>query len=260
MAGAAGKAAALALAVAILPACAARMPARPEGPPAPAPDASAHFAAATAHCRGLRTLTAELALSGRAGDDRLRGRVISGFERGGAARLEGVAPFGAPVFILAAKGERATLLLPRERRVLDDAPVADVVERLTGLPLGADSLLDAVAGCAGESAEGGRQWPGGWEAVQTGERTVYLRQQAGAWQITGIDASGWRADYRLIVNGFPREVRLRSTDGRVDMVAAVQQLEANVQIPAAAFEVTIPPGTDPMRLEDLRTVAPLRTP
>lgn len=260
MAVAGARLTALALVCVSLTACAAKAPPRPAGTASPAPEAAAHFASATAHCAGLRTLTAELALSGRAGEDRLRGRVIAGFQRGGAVRLEGVAPFGAPVFILAARAERATLLLPRERRVLDDAPVSGVVERLTGLPLGADDLLDAIAGCVGNAADGGRQWPGGWEAVQAGDRTVYLRQQAGAWQVTGVDASGWRADYQQIVNGFPREVRLRSADGRVDLIAAVQQLEANVAVPAEAFEVTIPEGTEPMQLEELRTVAPLRTP
>ena len=48
----------------------------------------------------------ELGLSGRAGDESLRGKVITGLQRGGAARLEGVAPFGAPVFILAARPSR----------------------------------------------------------------------------------------------------------------------------------------------------------
>ena len=32
-----------------------------------------------------------------------------------------------------------------------------------------------------------------------------------------MDGAGWRADYRVVENGFPREVRLRSEDGRVDL-------------------------------------------
>jgi outer membrane lipoprotein-sorting protein len=242
--------------------CAARLPPRPAGPATPAPEAVAAFDQLTAHCAGLRTLTAELSLSGRAGDERLRGRVITGLERGGSARLEGVAPFGAPVFILAARAERATLLLPRDHRVLDDTPVAQVIERLTGLPLGADDLLRALAGCLGAGeARDGRQWSGGWAGVETADgRLALMRRRAGDWQLAAVDGEGWRADYRAIENGIPREVRLRSADGQVDVVAAVQQLEVNAGIDAAAFEVAIPAGTDPMTLDELRSVAPLRTP
>jgi hypothetical protein len=46
---------------------------------------------------------------------------VSGFERPGSLRLEGVAPFGSPAFILAARAGRATLLLPRDNRVLSGA-------------------------------------------------------------------------------------------------------------------------------------------
>lgn len=263
MAGAAGRLRlALVVAGALGAACAARLPPRPGGVAAPSADAAARVAAATKHCEGLRTLTSELGLSGRAGDERLRGRVIAGLARGGSARLEGVAPFGAPVFILAARDERATLLLPRDRRVLDDTPVADVVGRITGLALGADDLLDALAACPDASATGnGREWPGGWAAVDTADgRIVYLRERSGAWEVAAIDGPGWRADYRLVQNGFPREVRLRSDDGRVDLVVSLQQLEVNTAIDDAAFDVEIPSGTEAMTIDELRSVAPLRTP
>jgi len=262
MGGAAARLPALVLAAVVAASCAAKAPVRPSGTAAPAPDAVSHFDALTTHCAGLRTMTAELSLSGHAGDQRVGGRVIAGLERGGSVRLEGVAPFGAPLFILAARSERATLLLPRDHRVLDDAPVAQVVERLTGLALSADDLLQALGGCVGAgAAANGRQWPGGWKAVEvSGQRTVLMRQQAGAWQLTAVDAGGWQADYRLVRNGVPREVRLRSADGRVDFSAAVQQLEMNTSIDAAAFEISIPPDAEPMSLDELKSVAPLRTP
>lgn len=243
--------------------CAGRLPPRPSGAPSAAGDAAVIFAGATTHCASLRTMTMELGLSGRAGDEKLRGRVITGLERGGAARLEGLAPFGAPLFILAARGERATLLLPRDRRVLEPTTVAEVLERFTGLALGADDLLHALSGClgAGGAVEDGRQWPGGWRAVSVaGERTAYLREESGAWRVAAVDGGGWRADYAETVNGFPRTVRLRSIDGAVDLTARVQQLEVNTAIDAAAFEVAIPPDTEPMTIEELRSVAPLRTP
>ena len=99
MAGAAGNLLLLVLASVFAASCAARTPARPSGAETPSPDAVRHFDALTTHCAGLRTMTAELALSGHAGDQRLRGRVIAGLERGGSVRLEGVAPFGTPIFM-----------------------------------------------------------------------------------------------------------------------------------------------------------------
>src|SRR5690606_31765530 len=159
------------------------------------------------------------------GDESLRGRIIAGLEAGGNVRLEGVAPFGPPVFILAARSEQATLLLPREHRVLQSTTVSAVLERLTGLDLGADELRQALTGClgAGTAATEGRQWPGGWRSVRSGsDGVVFLREQAGAWVVTAVDAGGWQADYADTLNGYPRTVRLRTTDGRVDLTARVR--------------------------------------
>lgn len=242
--------------------CGARLPPRPSGTSSDAPDAPALFAAATSHCAGVRTLTAELGLSGQAGDESLRGRIIAGLETGGSVRLEGVAPFGPPVFILAAQAENATLLLPRDQRVLQSTTVSAVLERLTGLALGADDLRLALTGCVGAGTEAveGRGWPGGWRSVRAGrDQVVFLRERGGVWVVTGVDAGSWRADYADVLNGYPRTVRLRSTDGRVDLTARVQQLEVNTTIEPAAFQVSIPPDAEPMTLDELRTVAPLRT-
>jgi hypothetical protein len=243
-------------------ACASRAPARPSGSASGSVEAAASFTSATTHCAGLRTVTFELGLSGRAGRERVRGRVIAGLAEGGHARLEGLGPFGPPVFILAARAEQAVLWLPRERRVLADTAVAAVVERLTGLPLGADDLLAALTGCVGAGGPTeGRAWPGGWQGVATpGGRTVLLRRTAGAWRVVAVDAGAWRADYRDALNGFPRRVRLRSDDGLVDIEARIQQLEANVDIDAAAFRLDVPADADALSLDELRSVAPLREP
>src|SRR3989338_3856303 len=86
----------------------------PGGTGTPAPDFAPAYAEARASCDNVRTMQAELRLSGRAAGQRMRGRVLAGLVPG-ALRLEGVAPFGAPVFILVADGMRGTLLLSRER-------------------------------------------------------------------------------------------------------------------------------------------------
>src|SRR6188768_3061448 len=195
--------------------CAARTPPRPTGPPTPDPSAADAFVAATASCKGFRSIEGELSLSGRAGNERVRGRILTGLESGGAVRLEAVAPFGAPFFVLAGRAERATLVLPREHRVLKDTAVADVLERLTGLTLGADDLRLIVSGCLVERAEpsDGRQWGGGWRAVTIGpERIAYLRLQNGQQVLAAADYGPWHVDYSGHAGGFPRLVRVRNGD------------------------------------------------
>src|SRR5204862_4453866 len=95
--------------------CAPHRVALPQDAGSPMPDPSAVHADVSRSCRGIRTLTAELGLSGRAGTQRLRGRVLAGFTREGSMRLEGLAPFGPPAFVLAARPDQAVLWLPRDQ-------------------------------------------------------------------------------------------------------------------------------------------------
>ncbi len=242
------------------------MPARPSGTATPDPAAAAAFEAATVACKGFRSIEGELALSGRAGGERIRGRVLTGLEAGGAVRLEAPAPFGAPFFILAGRDEQATLVLPRERRVLKDTAVSAVLERLTGLSLGADDLRLIVSGCLVDRAAptDGRQFPGGWQVVTIGpERIAYLRNVNGRPMLVAADYGPWHVDYSQHANGFPREVRVRSANasadrpGNVDITARVEQLEVNTPINPRAWSVEVPSDADPMTLDDLRSIAPL---
>jgi hypothetical protein len=248
--------------------CAARLPPRPAGTATPDPTAATAFEAATASCRGFRSIEGELALSGRAGGERVRGRVLTGLEAGGAIRLEAPAPFGAPFFILAGRDEIATLVLPRERRVLKETAVSAVLERLTGLALGADDLRLIVSGCLVDKASptDGRQWPGGWQAVTIApERVAYLRTVQGRPVLVAADYGAWRVDYSQHAGGFPRVVRVRSALDTasadrapgVDITARVEQLEINTQINPLAWSVDVPSDADPMTLDDLRSIAPL---
>lgn len=241
--------------------CAARMPPRPAGAATADPSALEAFTNATRACRGFRTLTAELALSGRAGGEKLGGRVHAGLASGGAVRLEGIAPFGPPVFILAGRNERATLLLPRDRRVLNETPVPEVLERLTGLALRADDLRLMVSGCLVDNAtpSEGRQWPGGWQAVTLApERIAYLRTRNGQTVVVAADYGAWRIDYAEHTSGYPRVVRVRPAgDPSTDVTARIGDLQVNTEIDPRAFVVEIPSDADPMTLDELRSIAPL---
>jgi hypothetical protein len=244
-------------------ACAAKTPPRPVGNPTPDPTAADAFATATAACKGFRSIEGELSLSGRAGDERVRGRILTGLEAGGAVRLEAVAPFGAPFFVLAGRNERATLVLPREHRVLKDTGVAEVLERITGLAFGADDLRLILSGCLIDQAapSDGRQWGGGWKAVTVGpDRIAYLRMQNGQPVLTAADYGSWHVDYSGHAAGFPRIVRVRSAragEGGIDITARVDQLEVNTPINPRAWVVEVPSDADPMTLDELRSIAPL---
>ena len=214
-------------------------------------------------CRAVRTLTAELALSGRAGRQKLRGRVVAGFARPESMRLEGVAPFGPPAFILASSGDTTTvLLLPRDARVLRGARAEDVLGALTGVTLGAADLQAILAGCVvpAPQAVGGRLHANGWASIDlVGGATLYLQKRANAWQLRAARRAGWQIEYPLWSGSFPQSVRLQSDDPAVmvDLTAALSQVETNTDLDAAAFRVDVPSGAEPMTLDELRATGPL---
>ena len=220
---------------------------------------------ATAACKGFRSIEGELSLSGRAGDERVRGRILTGLESGGAVRLEAVAPFGAPFFVLAGRAERATLVLPREHRVLKDTAVADVLERIDRPVARRRRPAPDRVGLPRRSAptpSDGRQWGGGWRAVTIGpDRVAYLRVVNGQPVLTAADYGPWHVDYSAHAGGFPRVVRVRRRrrpgEGGIDITARIEQLQVNTQINPRAWSVDVPSDADPMTLDELRSIAPL---
>ena len=245
-------------------ACAARTPPRPAGAATPDPTAAAAFETATALCDApfRFAVEGELSLSGRAGGERVRGRILFGLQEPGSIRLEAPAPFGAPFFILAGRNERATLLLPREHRVLKDTAVADVLERITGLTLGADDLRFIISGCLVEKAtpSEGRQWGSDWKAVTIApNRVAYLRIQNGKPLLTAADYGAWHVDYSAHnAAGVARSVRVRrASDLAIDITARIEQFSTGGPINSRAWSVDIPSDADPMTLDELRSIAPL---
>ncbi len=91
-------------------------------------------------------MAAVLSISGKAGNHRLRAKLDAGFEAPARVRLEFPAP-GKPIFVYVAIGEDATLVLPREGRVLRGAPPAATLEALAGVAIGPEDLRTIVAGC-----------------------------------------------------------------------------------------------------------------
>jgi len=227
-------------------------------------DAAAVHAAASSACRGIKTFTGELALSGRVGDQRLRGRVIAGFERAGSMRLEGVAPFGPPAFVLAARPGAAVLLLPRDERVLRHPEARDVLGALSGVPLAPVDLLAVLTGCVvpDPMPGAGRLHERGWASIALNDgATVFLQQANGAWLVRAARRAPWEIEYDQWQSGLPRLVRLRSLEGQapVDATLTLSQIETNVELPATAFTVEVPGNMAELTLDELRQAGPLRT-
>jgi hypothetical protein len=215
-------------------------------------------------CAGVRTLTAEIGMSGRAGRQKLRGRVVAGFARPASMRLEGVAPFGPPAFILVARGMNATLLLPRDApRVLRGAQPQDILGALTGVALAPADLQAILTGCVvpAPQATEARRHANGWASIDlSGGATLYL-QPAGQnmWSLRAAKRDGWQIEYPVWSGNFPQTVRLQSTQPNVnvDLTASLSQIETNKDLEDAAFNVNVPPDADPITLDELRSAGPL---
>jgi hypothetical protein len=230
----------------------------PAGASTPAPDFAPSYAQARAACEGVRVLQAELGLSGRASGQRMRGRVLAGLVPG-ALRLEGVAPFGAPVFILVADGGRGTLLLSRERRVVLDAAPEEILNALIGIRLGPDDLRAVLSGCVTASAESGgaRAFGAEWLVVDLADGgSVYVRRMGDAWRIVAGRFKGLEIDYPAFEGDRPSRVVLRGAD--LSLALALNQLEVNGNLPRDELvALKIPEDVAPLSLEQLRKAGPL---
>ena len=242
----------------------------PSDPGGPFPDFASVHPQISAACAGVRTLRGELALSGRAGNEGVRGPVHVGFERPSSMRLEGVAPFGPPVFILAGRGDSASLVLQREERILRGAPPEAILEALTGVSLGPADLLAVFTGCVlpAPRATAGRVHSGDLASIdiesgdqgQARRATLFLKRSGTRWQLYAARREQWQIEYTFGSGIFPQSVRLVSLSPNVavKIAAALAGIETNVDIDAAAFTVQEQTSLQPLTLEELRRAGPLR--
>jgi hypothetical protein len=244
--------------------CGAPLMKLPAGPGAPAPDAADALKQATAACVGIRTLTAEVAVSGKVSGQRVRVRLSVGVDAPASARLEAVAPFGPPIFILVATDDDATLLLPRDDRVLQHGRPADVLDAVAGVPLSAADLHAVLTGCAPAMTQSeGRALGDDWRLLNgaSGD-ALYLHRPGAAlpWQLVSVVRRAWRVDYRDALNGLPRTMRITSVarDGgsSFDLTLALTQVETNAPLGADVFRVDIPRAARPITLDELRHARP----
>ncbi len=202
-----------------------------------------------------------MAMSGKAGRTKLRGRVDAGFE-GARARLEGIPPFGKPVFILVADGTRGTLVLPREDRVLSDAPPDEIVEALAGVRLGPEALRMAISGCglSAGAPSAGQTFSNGWVAITIGAGTLFLRRNADAWEIAAATNGPVTVTYADYTAGRPATIRLRAaTQGQTsaDITLRLSDVEINTTLDPRTFQAELPANPVTLTLDELRRAGPL---
>jgi hypothetical protein len=246
--------------------CAPRLVTLPSGAGTAFPDFARAYDQATESCRSVRTLAGILAISGRAGTQRFRAKVDAGFEAPAKVRLELPAP-GKPIFTYVAVGDEATLVLPREGRVLRNAPPAATLEALAGVAIGPGDLRTIVTGCGFASGEPsrGRSFDSGWVAVDAGDATSWLQQVDGAWRLTAAINGPVEVRYADFSSGRPATIRLRASIGQgngqgastTDLTIRLSQVDINGPLDSAVFQVDIPPDATPMTLEQLRQAGPL---
>lgn len=248
-----------ALALLILSAgCAPRLAKLPSGPGTSYAEFATAYAQATELCRNVRTQRAVLRVSGP-----FRADVDAGFAEPSRVRLELPAP-GRPIFVFVTDGDRATLVLPREGRVLRDAPPAAILEALAGISLAPDELRRIVAGCGLGTAPptSGRTFGPDWVAVDAGDTVHWLKTAAGGeWQLSASTRGPLEVRYGSYLVGRPALIRLRvpARDGRpaTDLTLRLSQVDFNEPLDASVFEADVPPNAVPLTLEELRRSGPL---
>jgi hypothetical protein len=245
--------------------CAAHRFVPPTGPGEPAPEFAQQFEDATKACRDVRALTADASLAGRVAGQRVRARLQIGLADPNALRLEAVAPFGAPLFVLAGQNGTGTLLLPRDKSVLRDTPADAIIDALAGIKLTPDELRAVATGCVSPapSATGGRRYPGELTAITLKDGAVaFVRPTNGSPRIVSARRPGLLVEYPEFANGLPRQIVLRAdpTNGAAngaELTLTLSQIELNPSLGPQAFTVDVPADAHPITLDDLRKQGPL---
>jgi outer membrane lipoprotein-sorting protein len=245
----------------ILIACAPKAPLLPSSGGAPFPGFASAYTQAVEGCNGVRTLSAVMSLSGRAGTHKLRGRIDAGLDAPDRIVLEAVAPFGKPFFVLAAGGSDSLLVLPRDGRYLRGAPPAAIVEAITGVSLDPAELRMVLSGCGIPSGQAvaGQSFDGGWASIDTGDTTVWLRQIDGRWRVAAATRGPISIHYADFTSARPATIRIRVTlpnAAGADLTLRLTDVDVNVPLQADVFKLDVPRDALPITIDELRRSGP----
>ena len=242
--------------------CTVSPPALPTGAGTPLTGFAETYAEAMRNCGTVKTLTAVLALSGRVGSQKLRGRVDAGVEAPDRLVLEATAPFGKPYFILGASSGTATLVLPRDGRVLRGAAPEAIVEALTGVLLTPAELRSVLSGCGVGSGQptAGRAYDEGWAAIDAAGTTMWLRQIENRWRVAAAVRGPLVVHYTAFTDAQPTVVRVRMTSAgqdAADVTLRLSDVERNATLDPRVFTIDVPADAAPLTLAELRRSGPL---
>jgi hypothetical protein len=250
-----------------LAACAPRPPTLPTGTGTPFPEFASAYQQATESCRGVKTITASMGMSGKAGNTKLRGRIDAGFAAPGRARLEGIPPFGKPVFVLVADQGKGTLVLTRDDRVLRDAPPEQIVEALAGVALSPDDLRTVISGCGFADGEptGGtilNQHQNEWLTLTFHQSVIYLVRRGGTWHVVAARRGPVTVNYANYDSGRPEVVDIRAeSQGRAaaNIRLRLSDVDVNTTLDPKTFDITadLPDHPVPLTIDELRRAGPL---
>ena len=241
--------------------CATRVFTPPSGPAQPSADAPLVWAQVTASCRDAQRYVAQLRVDGWVGarDQRIAQTLDGAVTRGDDLFLE-LQVVGRTIFQMAGQGGQSTIVFPGDQRFLT-ASTRDIVSALTGLQWGGRELLDVLSGCVATPA-----------GVVTGARIgssvritlsptthAWLRERDGRWQLQAAQIEGWLVQYRMFEGRWPSLVQVTTAGATpLDLRFTVSQVSVNIDLQPTTFTATVPSHFQPITLEDLRSIGPLR--
>jgi hypothetical protein len=221
-------------------------------------------------CEQIQTLTTQIEFRGSVRGRRIRARMWAGTAFPALARLEAIGSSTPPLFVFTASGNVATLLLPRDNRVVRDERARAVLEAIAGIPLDAADLEGVLTGCPRISGE--------IEALAFGDTSLkvvigdykdelHLRRDhsRAPWRLVVMvrrvpdRALRWRAEFHDRVNGVPRTIRLTSLEWNgqpaqsFDVQLTLRRLQINPSLGPETFEGAGPrAGQQPLTLDELQ--------
>jgi hypothetical protein len=192
---------------------------------------------------------------------KVRGTLIAALTSVNEIYLSLSEPIGPPGFVLSGPGDRATLVIPRDKRVLV-APAADIVEALTGLRLEPRELMAVLTGCVvsgGQPTSGGQA--GDLRDVPIGSSRIWLQRAPDGWRSHAGTRPGLAVVYRAFAGRWPSDLGLASASDAPTafefQVRAEQVVIDSPQVAAATFLPNPPAGATPITLDELRRLGPL---
>jgi hypothetical protein len=241
--------------------CATRVFTPPVGPAVPFAEAPQVWEQVTASCRDAQRYVAQLRVQGWVGS---RDQPVATTLDGAVTRSDDVYLYlqmlGATIFQMAGQAGQSAIVFPKDAVFLR-APTRDIVSALTGLPWGGRELLEVLTGCVAApagSVTGDTVGPS-LRITLSPTTHAWLRERDGRWQLQAARIEGWLVEYRMFEGRWPSVVHVTAAAPTpLDLRFTVSQINVNIELQPTTFTATVPSHFQPITLDDLRSIGPLR--